>query len=665
MNMPPKHTIGLGGLGGDSHSVGLILLRWTLEKAGYRIIYLGTQNPIEAFFDVAPYCNIVMVSCMDGHARNYLRRFPEIRSERPCNTLWYVGGNPSVEKLIGGERTFVEMGFARVFLQFVDLDKVLDVIVADLENVTPLAPSSRVVAGLLNAKSLASPPPEDQLATLQGHDLERRDVLQQWRTGAGAKSLEENAGFLLSSLSLADAERRVDRGERSTLVQPRSGVALVDDQLKYFRALGTGGADVLSFQIDSYTRNNNYAEAQIAIRESSTAGFSTMNGFPAVNHGVEPLRRIVAETKKPMQFRHSTRDPRLLSEICFAGGVSAFEGGAICYNIPYYRDYPLERAIPAWQYVDRLAGRYHDDFGVVVHREFFGVLTGTLVPPAIAIATGVLESLLAARQGVKAVAIGFAETGCRFQDIAALRSIQPLARKYLDAYGYTKVAVGAIFNQYMAAFPLVQSKARDLITASAATAKLGRATRMLTKTAVEAIKIPSLADNLEGLALNHRGIEEGSNSIVDEAKVAGEVDLLQAEVAALVDNVIELGFGNIAEGIVKAFREGSLDVPFAPSIHNAGRVMAVRDLDGALRYLSHGTLPLSADVIAFHRERISERRRYEGGNEREDYRLVERDLLRVARGQFARWPLDLDAKGGVRLEISQSLKGHLRGAPNA
>ena len=45
---------------------------------------------------------------------------------------------------------------------------------------------------------------------------------------------------------------------------------------------------------------------------------------------------------------------------------TSFEGGAICYNIPYYRDYPLNESIEAWQYVDRLTGWYHEKFGIVL-----------------------------------------------------------------------------------------------------------------------------------------------------------------------------------------------------------------------------------------------------------------------------------------------------------
>src|SRR5205814_4761912 len=141
--------------------------------------------------------------------------------------------------------------------------------------------------------------------------------------------------------------------------------------------------------------NNNYAGAAEGIRESESSGLSKTNGFPVVNHGVSSLRRVMAETRMPIQPRHSTRRPELLAEISYAGGVTAFEGGAICYNIPYYKDYPLAESIARWQYVDRLTGRYHSRFGIALDREFFGTLTGTLIAPSIAIASDLLESVLA------------------------------------------------------------------------------------------------------------------------------------------------------------------------------------------------------------------------------------------------------------------------------
>src|SRR5690606_5918620 len=101
------------------------------------------------------------------------------------------------------------------------------------------------------------------------------------------------------------------------------------------------------------------------------------------------------------------------------------------------------------------------------------------------------------------------------------------------------------------------------------------------------------------------------------------------------------GRGNIPSGIVRAFQEGVLDIPFAPSVHNRGEVMTARDCDGAIRFLRTGNLPLGEDLKAFHRDRMNDRRRQEGllTEGQNDNALVERDVLFIARGQYERWPL--------------------------
>jgi len=633
------HSILLGGIGGDSHSVGVILLRRMLQQTGFRVLYLGTQNPIEEFFLLAPHVDVAMVSCVDGHAHHYLRDFPRLVREHAVSTLWYLGGHPIVEDIIGGESRFLAMGFHRVFMRFVELDRVLGCLATDLGDRPPTVPGPAAARLLEERGAVLADTAEDTRMPADDHDRERKRVLQHWGTGRDAADLRDNADCLARRPSLAAAERQVLSGERPMLVQPRIGVALPDEQARLFQAAGAAGATVLSYQIDSLTRNNNYVEAAEGIRESNLVRQSTINGFPAVNHGVQVLRRVGAGVSRPLQVRHSTRDPRLLAEISFAGGVSGFEGGAICYNIPYYRDYPLPEAIARWRYVDRLAARYHDSFGIVLHREFFGVLTGTLVPPCLAIATGILEALLAAGQGVKAVAIGYAEQGNRVQDVAAIRSISALATKALENFGFTNVAVGAVFHQYMAAFPAQPSKARQLIRASSTTSRLGAATRILTKTAAEASKIPSLHDNIEGLALTLAGIDDAATCNLDEVLVAEEMAWIDREVTALINHAIELGRGNVATGIVRAFRSGALDVPFAPSRYNRGDAITARDATGAVRFLSCGHLPFPRDVTQFHAEVMSARRRQAGVLEKNDHRLIEEDLLRVPRGNFEAWPL--------------------------
>ncbi len=636
-----RHSVLLGGLGGDSHSVGLHILRQALSARGYEVLYIGTQNPIEIFWTYASAVNLVMVSCMDGHARSYLKSFPELRlrhGEEP-QPVWFLGGNPVVEDLVGGERLFRALGFHEVFLGFVTIEVVLEAVARALGEVQPVRIPQAVRERAGQRRPLVPSWLSDARMSEPELTNERRQVLQHWPTGAGARDLEDNAAFLRRQPNWSALQARVDAGDAPILVQPRVGVPGEREQLGLMRAYKQAGARVLAFQVDSYTRNNNYPFAEEALRESTRHGYATMNGFPVVNHGVVPLRRIASAIALPLQTRHSTRDPRLLCEVSLAGGVTAYEGGPICYNLPYYRDYPLAESVTAWRYVDRLVGHYAEKFGLVIDREFFGTLTATLVPPCLAIATGILEAVLAAQQGVQAVSLGWAEQGCRTQDVAAIRSIAPLAREVLENFGFGQVRVSAVYHQYMAAFPGVATQAEELICQSSVTAALSGATRMMTKTAVEAFKIPSMADNIAGLVASRRGIEMARDLRVDAGAVQREMARIRRETLAIVEAVIALGKGNLAAGVVEGFRTGVLDIPFAPSIHNRGEAMCARGPDRAVRFLDCGRLPFDAETRRFHAEAMTERRRQERLRPEQGYRLIERDVLQVANGQYEAWPL--------------------------
>jgi methylaspartate mutase epsilon subunit len=365
-----------------------------------------------------------------------------------------------------------------------------------------------------------------------------------------------------------------------------------------------------------------------------------LNGFPVINHGVEGLRRIISEVQTPLQTRHSTRDPRLLAEISYAGGVTSFEGGAICYNIPYYKDYPLDESIRMWQYVDRLTASYHERFDIRLDREFFGTLTATLIPPSLAIVVNILEAHLAAREGVRCVSLGYAEQGNRTQDVAAIRTLKRLSAEVLHNLGCRDLQINTVFHQYMAAFPEDPRRAEELIYQSAITAALSGATRVIVKTPVEAFKIPALEDNLHGLSLVMRGMTDAAGQFVDEAGVEAEGAIIEREVRTILDSLIACGRGSLTAGIVEGFRRGFIDIPFSPSLYNRGEVTTARDTDGAVRFLSLGNLQFDRELREFHDYKISERRRTEGLlSSGEDYLLVEQDVLRIARNQYECWPL--------------------------
>ena len=632
-----RHTILLGGIGGDAHSVGLSVLRQSLLMNGYRVQYMGTQNRLEDFIQVAGLANVVMISSMDGHSRYYLREFPKLFKERSfAHTLWYLGGNLHIGNGNGYERNFLEMGFNRVFVKFVDVSTVLQTLERDLKDVTPMPDGSSFMSQLQPARLHLSSPVTDDVLVPDIFERDRREVLDGWNTGYRAKDLSANAEFLGHQPSFAAVQALVNAGRAPALIQPRAGVPLLNKQLALFKAFKHAGVRVLSYQVDSLTRNNNYAGVAEALGEN---GLRTINGFPVVNHGVPGLRRIISEVGVPLQTRHSTRDPRLLAEISYAGGVTSFEGGAICYNIPYYKDYPLEESIKVWQYVDRLTGLYYERFGIRLDREFFGTLTATLIPPSLAIVVNILEAILAIRQGVRCVSLGYAEQGNRIQDIAAMRMLRCLSEEIIRRLGYHDVQVNTVFHQYMAAFPESQARAEELIYQSAITASHSGATRMIVKTPAEASGIPGLADNLRGISLAMSGAATAYIPI-DETRVAEECALIRQEVEAIFESVLLCGRGTVSEGIVEGFRRGFLDIPFSPSIYNRGAVMTARDRDGAVRFLSFGDLQVGRELQEFHRSKMDERRRAEGLlSEKQNYLLVEKDVLQIPRGLYEHWPL--------------------------
>ncbi|HOW69390.1 MAG TPA: methylaspartate mutase subunit E, partial [Phycisphaerae bacterium] len=641
VNAHSYHTIVLGGIGGDSHSVGLIILNRALVAQGYQVHFLGIQNRIEDFFSWADGCDLVMISNMDGHAKHYLRGFSGLLQQyaghRP---LWYLGGNLSVGDARDGASEFLQMGFDRVFSEFTDVQTVIKIVKKDLAGTKARNAGHRHIVRL-RPDDQAEPRVLGQPMDAREFDRQRCDVLAHWSTGRGAADLADNAAFLARQPSLARVQSLVHSGDLPILIQPRSGVPLVQDQIGLFQAFKAAGVRVLSYQVDSYTRNNRYADADEAIQLSAARGRPTMNGFPVVNHGVAGLRQVINAVGVPLQTRHSTRDPRLLAEISYAGGVSSFEGGAICYNIPYYKDYPVEDSIRAWQYVDRLTGLYAERYGLVLDREFFGVLTATLVPPSLAIAIDVLEAELAIREGVRCVSLGYAEQGHRSQDIAAMRVLRELGDELQHRYRDRAVQVGTVFHQYMAAFPRDLRQAEELIYQSAITATLSKATRVLIKSPVEPVRIPTVQDNVRGIELVSRAVSAASDASVDEEAIATEMFMIHREVSVILDSVRDIGEGNLASGICRAFREGLLDVPFSPSVHNRGAVLTARDAEGAVRFLSAGRLALGRDQREYHREKMAKRLRQERMRFADtDFLLIEQDVMRIGRGEHGHWPLD-------------------------
>lgn len=466
----------------------------------------------------------------------------------------------------------------------------------------------------------------------------QEEALNSWSTGKDV-NFDESVAYHKSMPSNKIFAKKLQKAkeDRVTLIQPRAGVALLNEHLELLTFLqNEGQADLLPTTIDSYTRHNRYTEAEKGIEESIKSGTSMLNGFPAVNHGVEACRRLIENLKVPVQIRHGTPDARLLAEITFASGFTSFEGGGISYNVPYSKNISLEETIRKWKYVDRLVGIY-EEAGVEIDREPYGPLTGTLVPPCISHAVAVLEALLAAEQGVKNITVGYGQCGNLYQDIGAIYALKEITEEYLVRFGYTDVKVYTVFHQWMGGFPQDEAQAFGVISWGAAVAVLSGATKVIVKSPHEAFGIPTKEANAAGLRATKQLCNMLSCQVMRNGpRALAEKDMIMKETRAILNKALELGGEDFEKSSIAAFEAGVIDVPFAPSTVNRGEAMPARDNEGAVRFLNFGNLPFDEEIKLFHKEKMNERAVFE--KRPATFNMVIDDIYAISSGKLVGRP---------------------------
>jgi methylaspartate mutase epsilon subunit len=445
--------------------------------------------------------------------------------------------------------------------------------------------------------------PEDVFAGM------RRENLARWPTGKDVDVDEAVALHqgLPKHKQLAWVLRRAV-AERRCLTQPRGGFGTFALQLKLMETLDREGlADVVPTTTDSYTRNEHFALAQRGVEESEREGRSMLNGYPLVNYGVAVNRRLIEAIDKPAIMLTGTAMPRLTGEIGFASGFSGYLGSGIAYTSSYIKEMSIEDGIRNYQYLDRLAALYQER-GVELHRRQPGFLTGTNIPPCIAIITCVLDALLAAAQGVKNYGLELAQTLHLVQDAAAISACGELVQEYLVACGHPDVFTSVTSLHWMGAWPHDDAQSAALVVYGGTVAAIGGAVSVTTKTTHEAFGLPTPEINAEGLRMTRMAIYLARHIRLDGlAEFRFEKELIKREVRAIVDKVLEMGDGDVAVGTVRAFAAGVMDVPWSPNRHVRSRVMPARDADGCLRILDAGLMPFPGDVLEVHESRLRQR----------------------------------------------------------
>jgi methylaspartate mutase epsilon subunit len=376
-------------------------------------------------------------------------------------------------------------------------------------------------------------------------------------------------------------------------IQPRGGFPLFEAQHRLTQQLSEAGADFIPLTIDSYTRQNQYDTATQLLHRSEEEGKDYLNGYPLISHGYELTRQLYCDLEKPVSLRHGTPDARLLAEVAIAAGIAEIEGGAICYCLPYSEGFPLDRCLLYWQYVDRICA-INSTEGAPIHRESFGPLTATLVPPAIVVAVEIIEALLAAEQGVTSFAVSFGQTGSMIQDVATATVLRELTRHYLDKFGFASVQSYLVYHQWMGQFPARRERAAALIACSAVIASMISADKVVVKTVDEALGVPRPEINAEACdTVGYVLRTYRSAATVTSPMIERETALIRSEAGSILDAVFTISGSAFWESVFRAFQMGFLDIPFSPHADNANKLLSVRDASGSIRISDAANVPIS------------------------------------------------------------------------
>lgn len=460
----------------------------------------------------------------------------------------------------------------------------------------------------------------------------RREVLARWPTGAGV-DLDEAAAWHREMAPGKNTARvlREAREHGRTLVQPRGGVADIEQHIELLRRLRHAGADLLPTTVDSYTREGRYDDAERGLAQSREAGRSLLNGFPAVNYGVAACRRIVAAIDAPLFCRTASPDCRLTHEIMYAGGSTSCTAGPIVFSLGYAKDYPLAKAIEAWQYSYRMMGAYRER-GVTLSVEHYLPIS-TMVPHSTSMACVILDSLIAAAQGVRDISIGIGQQCHLVQDAAALRAYPALGRHYLDVFGFTDVELSTVMSQWMGGFPADEGQAFGVICMAAMAGYLGGVTYMISKSPHEAAGVPTPEANMHGVSASKMVLRMlADQKFAPMAEIAAEQAILEAETRAIVDRALELGEGDAALAAVRAIEAGVIDVPFSPHRSNANQALPARDWRGAVRLARFGGVPIPPDIREHHQAELG--KRTAGKPARAPWELLLADVNAISEGML-------------------------------
>lgn len=424
------------------------------------------------------------------------------------------------------------------------------------------------------------------------------------------------------------AAYRKARSESRILLQPRFGVATIEAQAEGVRVLAEdGGADLLTMSSDTYSRWEDFAKAADAVKLSHEKGRSMLNGFPAAIHGIQGTRRVTEATSVPIGGRGATGAPQAYNAMMLAGGATEFNGSALAFVMNVEARMKVPQAIRNTQFIDRMIGKL-TELGAYPAKESSTIVSGTIVPPAVAVVCGVIEVLLAAEQGVKYHCVAYPVNSSVIQDIAACRVMREYCDRYAKAAGFADLEIAYAIHQWLGPFPEDKARALARISFDSVTAVYAGVEKILVKSSEEGQGTPTNQGNIEGLRATRQAVELARGQRFPScAELDEECEQIRKESTALLDAIFELGKGDVALGVSRAIDTGVYEFPYSVNQSNCGKMLVCRDARGAVRYLDTGNLPLDERTKRWHRDRLQSRLETVA----DDYELVIEDIRAAVR----------------------------------
>jgi methylaspartate mutase epsilon subunit len=376
------------------------------------------------------------------------------------------------------------------------------------------------------------------------------------------------------------------RANRRLVVQPRMGFSDASRMRRGLIAVKAARACTAgTITLDSYTRVGDHQSALRSVRAGRE-----LNGYPLVVHGARVTGQMLEGVHArdfPVQVRHGSALPQEIFSVLVEAGLDATEGGPVSYCLPYSRT-PLRQAVDAWAESCEILARLSER-GVVAHLESFGgCMLGQLCPPSLLVAISVLEGVFFRRHGLASISLSYAQQTNPEQDAEAIQALRRLADELLGDIDWH-----VVLYTFMGVFPRSEEGALALLQTSARLAVRAGADRLIVKTPAEAHRIPSIQENV-------RALEWAEATAADERRRLASGPWRRADTGvyaaarALVECVLALD-DDIGRGLVRAFRQGYLDVPYCLHPDNANRSRSYVDRLGRVRWASVGAMPIPAD----------------------------------------------------------------------